>query len=320
MTIETARKVLLTEADAIRSLAAKLDSRFSKAVELIYGTNGRVIIIGMGKPGFIAQKISASLSSTGTASMAIHPADAAHGDLGRIRKNDVMIFLSKSGETNEIVRLLPFVRSFGCKIIAITSEPNSQLARMSDIVLEVPVKYEAAPLNVAPTTSTTCMLAMGDALTMALVKKRKFEKKDFANLHPGGTLGKVLFLKAKNVMRHGQSNPCVTPSTSVRRTLAKISAARAGAVTIVDRKGKCLGIFTDGDLRRNIDRIALNLTKPISEFMTKDPVVIFEDQLASEALTIMKKKAIDEVPVVDQDGRLTGLLDVQDLIREGFVY
>ena len=319
MSIEIARKVLRLESEAVGRLADRLDRRFEQAVDLIYRTRGRVIVIGMGKPGYIAQKISSSFSSTGVSSISLHPADALHGDIGRIRKQDIMIVLSKSGETEEILRLLPLLRNIGCKLISITCQMSSQLAKASLVVLDVSIKSEAEPLTVVPTTSTTCMLAMGDALVMALVKKRRFGMKDFAFLHPAGSLGKMLNLTVQSVMRKGSANPCVKPMESMKQVLFKITAARAGSATVVDAKGRCKGIFTDGDLRRHFSDITRDTSRPVMRHMTPRPCVVREEELASDALQIFRKKQIDELPVVNKTGKVVGLLDVQDLLKLGFI-
>ena len=319
MAINTAKQVLESEARAISRMTARLDGRFKAAVQLIQKTKGRVVLIGMGKPGYIAQKISASLASTGTQSFSLHPADALHGDLGRMMRKDVVLILSNSGETEEIVQLLPLIRAIGCKVIAMTGNLRSKLARASHVVLDTSVESEAAPLNVAPTTSTTCMLALGDALTMALVKKRRFREHDFAMLHPGGSLGKKLHMKVQNVMRKGKTNPCVRPETSIKQVLLKITQARSGSVTVVDTKRRCLGIFTDGDLRRHFTEITRKPNAPVSQFMTRRPITVQEKQLAVKAIEIFKQRQVDELPVVNAKGKVTGLLDIQDLIKQGFV-
>ncbi len=319
MGLSTAKNVLKEEAEAIRRLIGRLDRRFEQAVRLLATTRGRVIVLGMGKPGFIAQKLSASLSSTGTPSMYLHPADALHGDIGRVTPKDIVIALSKSGETEEIVRLLPVLKKIGCKLISLAGNARSQLAEASDVVLDVSVSSEARPLTVVPTTSAVCMLAMGDALTMALVERKKFRKKDFAQLHPGGAIGKRLHLTVETVMRKGTSNPLVRPGDSMKKVLFRITSARAGSATVVDARGRCVGIFTDGDLRRKFKEIMGGMSRPVSLYMTRDPLVVRSDELASNALDIFRRKRIDELPVVDPRGRTVGLLDVQDLIREGFL-
>jgi len=316
---DTARRVLKLEADAILRMRTRLDRDFGRAVRMMFRAKGPVIVIGMGKPAFIAQKISASLASTGTPSFSLHPADALHGDIGRVTRNSAVVVLSNSGQTEEIVKLLPLLRQTRCRLISITGNVNSTLGRAGDAVLDASVVSEARPLHVAPTASTTCMLAMGDALVMALVKLRGFREKDFAMLHPGGSLGKKLRLTVADVMRTGRGNPCVKPGTSIKRVLLKITQAHAGSVTVVDGRGRCAGIFTDGDLRRQFDRLAKSSRTPVSEFMTSRPTTVREDTLAVKAMEILRRKRVDELPVVNARGKVTGLLDVQDLLARGFV-
>lgn len=317
--LATARQILETESRAIRNLIPTLGKNFEKAVNLMASCQGRVIITGMGKPGFIARKIAATLASTGTPSMFVHPAEAVHGDLGMVTGKDVMIVISQSGETHEVVRVLSTLKKIGVKMIALTSNGSSSLAKHADIVLNLAVTKEACPLNLAPSASTTAALAMGDALALSLLKKKGFRAEDFAELHPGGSLGKKL-LKVRDIMRTGKHNPVVSAKTSVRKALLAITAARAGSCTIVDAKGKLLGIFTDGDLRRHLraDGEAV-LKKNIDEVATRNPLVIDQEKLAAEAVHVLKSRKIDELPVVDAKGRAVGLLDVQDLLKAGFV-
>lgn len=319
MSYATAQAVLKHESESILRMAKRLNAGFDRAVRLIYTSKYPVILVGMGKPGFIAEKISASFASTGTPSFTLHPADALHGDIGRVPAGSVLILLSNSGETEELVRLVPLLKAVHTKLIVLTGNLRSALARSADILLDTSVVSEAEPLNLAPTASTTCMLAMGDALAMALVKKRRFKEKDFALLHPGGMLGKRMRLKVRDVMRSGDRNPCARPSTAIREVLLQITSARAGSVTIVDGKGLCLGIFTDGDLRRHFKELTAHPNSPVSKFMTANPVTVKEDVLAVQALEILRRRVIDELPVTDSRGRVKGLLDVQDLLAQGFI-
>lgn len=314
-----AREILSIEARTIRNLIPQIGKNFEKAVNVMAACQGRVIITGMGKPGFIGRKIAATLASTGTPSFFVHPAEAVHGDLGMITEKDVIIALSQSGETDEIVRMISTVKKFGVTIIALTSGTSSTLAKHSDIVLNLAVTREACPLGLAPSASTTAALAMGDALALSLHRKKGFRHEDFAELHPGGSLGKKL-LKVKDLMRTGKSNPVVKGNTPVRKALLTITAARAGSCTVVDTAGKVLGIFTDGDLRRHLrEEGELFLDKKISEVATRNPLTINKEKLAAEALHLLKSKKIDELPAVDEKGRAVGLLDVQDLLRAGLV-
>jgi arabinose-5-phosphate isomerase len=273
----------------------------------------------MGKAGIIGQKLSATLSSTGTPSLFLHSAEAIHGDLGRVTKDDVVIILSNSGETEEIRKLLPILKKIGCKVIGITGNTKSALAKYSDAVLNVNVEKEACPLGLAPTASTTAMLAMSDALAVCLLEQKGFKEKDFAFFHPGGALGRRLLLKAEDIMRTGRDNPIVHEDLKVSKVLLKITQARAGSATVVDGRGRLKGIFTDGDLRRHLEADADLPRRKIKEVMTKNPTVIRKDMLAAEAMRILREKKIDEVPVVDKNRRPVGLLDVQDLLKAGVV-
>ncbi len=317
MAVKVARQVVRIERDALSDLLLRIDSRFEKACDLILRSKGRVVVTGMGKPGFIAQKISATLSSTGTPSLFLHPADALHGDLGRVMKDDVLVAFSNSGETEEIVKLLPVIKKIGAKLIAFTGNPRSTLAKQSDVILNVAVKKEACPLNLAPTASTTAMLALGDALALALLDKKGFKAEDFAFYHPGGNIGKKLLLKVAALMRTGRNNPIVPATMKVKEVLYRITKARAGSATITDKHGRLAGIFTDGDLRRHLRSSRDLLERPVGEVMTQDPVSIAEGKLAVEALELLRSRKIDEVPIVDKRRRPVGLLDVQDLLKAG---
>jgi arabinose-5-phosphate isomerase len=319
MSIAKAKEVLKIEAKAIQELIKRIDSNFAKAINLILKSTGRIIVTGMGKPGFIAQKISATLSSTGTPSLYLHPADALHGDLGRVTEDDCLIAISNSGETEEIIRLLPIIKRIGAVLISMVGNTNSTLARNSDCVLDVSIKKEACPLGLAPTTSTTVMLAMGDALSIALQQKKGFKAEHFALYHPGGNLGKKLLLRVGDIMRRGHANPVVKENRLVRDVLPEITRARAGSASVVDKKGKLRGIFTDGDLRRHLRAKGDITNKKIKEVMTKNPTTVRSDMMAVDALHILQSKKIDEVPVVDKNKKPVGLLDVQDLLKAGLV-
>ncbi|MDD5449872.1 MAG: KpsF/GutQ family sugar-phosphate isomerase [Candidatus Omnitrophica bacterium] len=319
MIIKRAKEVLRIERDAISALINRIDSKFEKIVALIYHTKGRVIVTGMGKPGFIAQKISATMSSLGTPSLYLHPAEALHGDLGRVTKDDVIIALSNSGETEELIKLMPIIRRIGAKLVSIVGNTKSTLARNSDFALDATVKKEACSLNLAPTASTTAMLAIGDAIAVALLDRRGFKAEDFALYHPGGSLGKRLLLKVEDIMRKGPQNPLVTEDTPVKDVLLAITKARAGSACVIGRNRKLAGIFTDGDLRRHAERVPDIVRKKVKEVMTKNPVTIKKHRLAAEALGILRSKKIDEIPVVDDKNRPIGLVDVQDLLKAGLV-
>jgi arabinose-5-phosphate isomerase len=319
MSIKKAKEVLKIEAQAIHDLIKRIDKNFEKAVNIILKTKGRIIVTGMGKPGFIAQKISATLSSTGTPSLYLHPAEALHGDLGRVTKDDCIIAISNSGETEEIISLLPGVKKIGAALIAMVGNISSTLAKNSDCILDVSIEKEACPLGLAPTTSTTVMLAMGDALSVAVQSKKGFKIENFALYHPGGNLGKRLLLKVSDIMRTGNANPIAAEDELVRDVLLKITRARAGSASVVGKNGALKGIFTDGDLRRHLREEGDITRKKIKEVMTKDPVSITADTMAVDALALLQSKKIDEVPVIDKKGRPVGLLDVQDLLRAGLV-
>lgn len=316
---KTAKQIIAVEAEAVKRLSRFVGKSFVKAVDLMAACEGRVIVTGMGKPGFIAGKIAATLASTGTPSFFLHPAEAIHGDLGMVTRKDVMLAISQSGETEEILRMVATVKKIGTPLIALTSNTKSSLARHSDLVIDLGVTKEACPLNLAPSASTTASLAMGDALALCLLKKKGFRTEDFAVLHPGGSLGKKL-LKVSDIMRRGKANPIVPTGTTVRQALLKITSARAGSCTVVDKKGKLVGIFTDGDLRRHLRQDGENiLDAPVDAVATRRPTTIQKDRLAAEAIHCLNTKRIDELPVVDESQKVVGLLDVQDLLRAGFV-
>lgn len=316
---QIAREVLSIESDAVKALISRLDENFDRAVEAIYRTEGRAVIMGMGKPGLIAQKIAATLASTGTPSLFLHPTEAVHGDLGKVTKEDIVVAISNSGETEEVVRVIPLIKKIGVRLIALTGNLKSTLAKYSDIVLDVAVKKEACPMGLAPTASTTATLAMGDALAVALIKRRGFKESDYAFFHPGGSLGKRLLLKVEDIMRKGLENPIVDEDSLVKDVLVKITSVRAGSASVVDKKGKLMGIFTDGDLRRHIESDENIATRKIKDVMTRSPKTITKERLAAEALRILKENRIDEIPVVDNKNKPVGLVDVQDLLKVGLV-
>lgn len=317
-----ALEILEIEASAIRHLRSRIGAPFLKAVQVISSCQGRVILTGMGKPGFIARKIAATMASTGTPSFYVHPAEAVHGDLGMITTKDVVIAISQSGESMEVVNLLPVLKKFGVPLIAMTSRVQSTLAKNATVVLDLGVTKEACPLNLAPSASTTASLAMGDALALCLSKIKKFKSEDFAVFHPGGNLGRRL-MRVKEIMRKGKRSPTVVKGASVEKALLKITAARAGSCTIVDSKGRLHGIFTDGDLRRHLRVSASQKNKAdilkmkVEKLGTLHPKFIHQDKLVEEAYHTLKASKIDELPVVDDAGRVVGLLDVQDILTAG---
>ncbi len=318
MNREKGREVLRTEAAAILSLAERIGPEFDLAIASIAACKGHLVVTGMGKAGLVGQKISATFASTGTPSIFLHPAEAYHGDLGRVLAADVVLAISNSGETEEVARLLPSLKQIGAKIIAITAAKTSTLGRTSDIVIELGRIEEACPLKLAPSATTTAILALGDALALCVLEARGFDQEQFALFHPGGDLGRKL-LKVADVMRTAERNPIVREDTPITEAIATITRARAGAVTVVDAAGKLSGIFTDGDLRRTMSRDPKLIVSRIGDVMTKKPKTITPERLASEALKILHEKKIDELPVVNDRGEPVGMLDVQDLLDVGVV-
>jgi len=316
--LEFARKVLETEADAIRSAISRLDDNFIKAVNAIMACKGRVVVTGIGKSGIIGKKIVATLSSTGTPSLFLHPAEAFHGDLGMITKGDVVIMLSFSGETEEILKLLPMLKRLEVMIISIVGAPESRLARASHLILDIGVDHEACPLNLAPSASTTATLALGDALALTVLKERGLEAEDFARFHPGGNLGKRL-LKVKELMKSGADLPVITEGSLMKETILEISSKGLGLTLVVNDHGSLTGIITDGDLRRAMLRDREMLEKESYLFMTKNPKTIREDELVLRGVSLMEQFTITALAVIDQDQKPVGILKIQDIIREGVI-
>ena len=313
------RDVLKTEGEAVLALIPQLGEEFEEAVEILYRCRGRIIVTGMGKTGIIARKFSATLASTGSPSLTLHPVEALHGDLGMVGKDDVVVMISHSGESEEIKSLIPFIKRIGVPLISITGNPGSTLGSYSDVVINAGVEREACPLNLAPTSSTTAALAISDALAVALIEKRNFQPVDFARLHPGGALGKRLLLTVADLMRKGDKNPVVKEDSPVKDVILRITAAHAGAAGVVNRDGRLSGFFTDGDLRRQIEVYPDILEMPVRSVMTKNPLTVEENQLAVEALRILGGRKVDELPVINQRGEPVGMLDVQDLLNAGIV-
>ena len=315
-----AQKVLQMEAEAILDLIPRVDEHFDAAVDMILTCEGRVIMTGMGKSGIIAHKISATLASTGTPSFYLHPAEGIHGDLGMVTADDVIIAMSNSGETGEVLNILPSLRRIGAKLIAMVGNPDSTLAKNADVVLNVGVKKEACPLGLAPTSSTTAALAFGDALAMALMGKHQFTSKQFAMFHPGGSLGRKLLLTVGDIMHGGSENPVVRGSATVTEALFIITDKGLGAVSVVDENGIMIGLLTDGDIRRGLSQGVGFLQRPVTELMTKEPKYITKEKLAAQALHIMEKhkpKPITVLPVIDEERHVIGLLHMTDLVRQG---
>ena len=314
--IARAKEVLAIESAAVAALQAHISDEFVAACRLIYECQGRVVVTGMGKSGHIGDKIAATLASTGTPAFFLHAAEASHGDIGMITHADVLLALSNSGETAELIGLLPVLKRMNVGLIAVTGKPQSTLARAADVVLDVSVPKEACPLNLAPTASTTATLAMGDALAVALLDAKGFTEEDFARSHPGGSLGRRLLLHVEDVMRTGDQLPAVAPSTTLRDGLLEMSRKGLGMTTIVDDRRRVVGVFTDGDLRRILDK-RFDPNQPMSEVMTAGPKTIRPRMLAAEAVHIMETSRITALPVIDETGVLVGALNVHDLFRAG---
>ena len=320
--LEHAQEVLRMEAEAILELVPRIDENFAAAVNLILECQGRTVITGMGKSGLIGRKMAATLASTGTPSFYLHPAEGIHGDLGMVTASDVVIALSNSGETGEVLNILPSLRRIGAKIIAMVGNANSTLGKNADVILDVGVSKEACPLGLAPTSSTTAALAYGDALALALLKKHNFTASQFAIFHPGGSLGRKLLLTVGNIMHKGDENPTVLADTTVQEALFVITDKGLGAVSVVDQNGIMQGVLTDGDIRRGLSKGVDFLQRPVSELMTANPKTITEDKLAAQALHLMesnKPKPITVLPVLDENRKVIGLLHMTDLVRQGVV-
>ncbi len=320
--LEHARDVLRMEAEAILELVPRIDENFAAAVNLILECEGRTVITGMGKSGLIGRKLAATLASTGTPSFYLHPAEGIHGDLGMVTSADVVIALSNSGETGEVLNILPSLRRIGAKVIAMVGNANSTLGKDADVVLDVGVSKEACPLGLAPTSSTTAALAYGDALALALLKKHNFTASQFAIFHPGGSLGRKLLLTVGNIMHKGDENPTVLADTTVQDALFVITDKGLGAVSVVDEKGIMQGVLTDDDISRGLSKGERFMQRPVNELMTDIPKTITEDKLAAQALHLMesnKPKPITVLPVLDKDRKVIGLLHMTDLVRQGVV-
>lgn len=317
--LKTARDTILLERDALTRLHDRLDASFVRACELLLGCQGRVVVMGMGKSGHIATKVAATLASTGTPAYFVHPAEASHGDIGMVTRGDVVLALSNSGNTAELLSLLPILKRKGVPLISITGNAESELATASDVALDAGVVKEACPLGLAPTTSTTVALALGDALAMALLEARGFTSEDFAFSHPGGNLGRRLLLKVVDVMHAGADIPKVAPETPIIRALLEISGKKLGMTTVVDAAGTLYGVFTDGDLRRVLDRHIDIYQTAIAEVMTATFKAIPQGALASEAARIMQERAVYSLVVLAEDGALAGVVTMHDLLRANVV-
>ena len=313
--LDLARKVLVIEADAVSALASRIDQSFLAALDLLLSCRGRVVVSGMGKSGHIARKIASTMASTGTPAFFVHPAEASHGDLGMIMREDVVVALSYSGESDELLTIIPLIKRQGAKLIAITGNDGSALAKEADVCLDARVSQEACPLNLAPTASTTAALALGDALAIALLDARGFGADDFARSHPGGSLGRRLLTHVSDVMRTGEDVPQVAENASLVDALREMSRKRMGMTAILDRSRRIVGIFTDGDLRRALERSSDLRAAALPDVMTRNPRTIQADKLAVEAVEMMERHKINQLLVVDDQGGLTGALNMHDLFR-----
>ncbi|WP_066705430.1 KpsF/GutQ family sugar-phosphate isomerase [Curvibacter delicatus] len=313
--LQLARETLEIEAAAVLGLRQRIGDDFAKAVALMLRVEGRVVVMGMGKSGHIGRKMVATLASTGTPAMFVHPAEASHGDLGMIKTTDLVLAISNSGESDELTAILPVLKRLGVPLIAMTGHLDSTLARHADLALDSGVEKEACPLNLAPTASTTAQLALGDALAVALLDARGFKAEDFARSHPGGALGRKLLTLVEDVMRSGEAVPKVGPAAGFSEVMREMSAKGLGATAIVDGQDRVLGIFTDGDLRRLLEKGVDLRTGSAGQFMHPDPVTITADALAVEAAELMEQRRITSVLVVDAEGRLCGALNSNDLMR-----
>ena len=323
MSRNTAKRVVEIEAQAILGLRDRIDESFDRALEVLFSCPGRVVVTGMGKSGHIGNKIAATLASTGTPALFLHPAEGIHGDLGMVTKGDLVIALSNSGETEELSRMLPSLKRIGIKIIALTGNLESTLARNSDVVIYVGVKEEACPLGLAPTASTTATLAMGDALAVVLLNRKGFREEDFACFHPGGSLGKRLLLRVRDIMHTGEAVPKVSVDTLIKDAIYEISSKKMGVTAVLDPAGKLLGVISDGDLRRWMERTEKTgenlLAKKAGDIMTPDPKVIAKDALAAEAMAIMENSSITCLMILDAERRPEGVIHLHDLLKAGVV-
>ncbi len=320
MSVERAKRVLKIEADAIHCLMDKIDENFERAVELIYRCRGKVVVMGVGKSGIIAKKIASTLASTGTPAFFLHPVEGMHGDLGMLAKGDVVMILSNSGETDEISRILPLLNRFGNRLIALTGNINSNLAKAGDVVLDVCVREEACPLGLVPTASTTATMALGDALAIVLLERRGFKDEDFAILHPGGYLGKRS-LKVGELMHAGEAFPMVKENTRMRDAIFEITSKRLGVTGVADADGNLVGVITDGDLRRALERYGDLLSRKASEVMTRNPKTIERDSLAARAVQKMEEYSITSLFVFNsgEDRIPVGIIHLHDLLKAGIV-
>ncbi len=318
--LDIAKRVLRVESDAVSSLIEKLNSNFEKAITIIYESKGRVVVTGMGKSGLIGKKIAATLASTGTPAFFMHPAEASHGDLGMLTSEDAIIVVSNSGETQEITGLIPFFKRFNVSLISMTGNPDSTLSKAADVNLDISVKEEACPLGIVPTSSTTAAMAMGDAIAVALLVKRNFKNEDLAFFHPSGIIGKKLLIKVKDLMHTEKALPLVSPQTSMVDAVVEISSKRLGTTVVADPDKKILGIITDGDVRRGIEKWGKSFfDMNAGEVMTENPKTISSEELAAKALAIMERHSITSLIVPDKGNRAEGIIHLHDILKQGIV-
>lgn len=313
------KRVLAIEARAVQALIDRLDEQFNKAVELLFQCKGKVVVSGMGKSGLVGQKIAATMASTGTPAFFLHPAEGIHGDLGMVGRNDVVIAISNSGETQEILQLLPYVERMGIPVVSMTGRMTSTLAKNSDVALDVSVSEEACPMGLAPTASTTATLAMGDALAVALLQKRGFKQEDFAQFHPGGTLGRRLLIRVKDLMHAGADTPNVLESVPGTAAILEITAKKLGMTTVTDASGKLAGIITDGDLRRFIQQGGDFSKITAGQLASRNPKSIAPDDLAAKAVEMMERFSITTLVVTEGDRKIAGVIHLHDLLKNGIV-
>lgn len=317
MVLKQAKEVLQIEAEGILGIVDRLDDNFVRMVDLIYNSKGRVILTGIGKSGIVARKIVATMNSTGTPSLFLHPVEAMHGDLGMVGADDVVIALSSSGETDELNMLIPSIKRIGCPLIAFTGHADSTLGRQSDIAIDVGVEREACPLGLAPTASTTALLAVGDALAVTLIRKRKFKSSDFKRFHPGGSIGQHLSVKVQEIMLTGKKVPMVSNGQTMRDAIREINRMQLGAALVVERVNILVGIVTDGDIRRFLMTEESIYDRPVEEVMTRDPKTLGPNSLASQALAIMEKHQITVLPIVNPVRKVRGILHLHDILGKG---
>jgi len=317
--LKRAKEIIGIEKDALAGLADSINGNFAGAVDLMLETTGRVVVTGMGKSGMVGKKISATLSSVGTPSFFLHPAEAIHGDLGMLARDDLLLAVSNSGESEEMVRLLPVIKRFGLKLIALCGRADSTLARAADVFLDTGVKKEACPWDIVPTSSTTALMAMGDALSIVLMEKKEFKQEDFANFHPGGSLGRGMFVKVKDLMHSGADMPKVAASASMQDVLREISTKRLGVTTVVDKDDALQGIITDGDLRRLMENEADPMSKTAGEILSRNPRTIEMDAFGGAAVKLMEDNKITSLVIVSGGDRVEGIVHLHDLLKAGVV-